>query len=330
MLNNSENSAFSSRKTLLERLAALRIQSSPKGSSSAVKAPESPHFIPRSNQNVSTKSKFYNYNNPNESAPSSVSSSQSEILSSPSIGRRRKFSGLSATTAPSNGSAKPQVQNTESPIGISSPKYFPKQRVFEIPEPIEFPQLTIPEEIQIERTHSAKEAVTSFIDSFTILNNFLIKATNSTTAKLHLQNMNTSFAALQMDLKKTLKTLSQLQEQLRINSETEGLKLLNDNMKSEIEIIRSNNETLISDNNNLKADIKNLKSKIDNPQITSSSKELEEQLKIALSQIAEIKIAYEKEKVRFFNKLFTFTLIVLIGKCRIFTKLHGRSYSIER
>lgn len=226
MLNQSDNSSSSSRKTLLERLAALRIQSSPKSSSSSTgKAPESPHYIPRSTQNGLTKNKFNNY--ASSSSKDSVSSSQSEILSSPSIGRRRKLSVLSGTTGPS------QAQNSESPIGVSSPKCFPKQRVLEITEPIAFPKLTAFEEIHVERNHSAKEAVTSFIDSFTILNNFLMKATNSTSAKLHLQNMNTSFAALQMDLKTTLKIISQLQTELR-------------EFKSDD--LRSENATLLSEN----------------------------------------------------------------------------------
>ena len=308
ILNNSDNnsSSSSSRKTLLERLASLRLQSSPnKSSSNSVKAPESPHFIPRSTQNVSTKSKFYNYPAASKDSVSSINSSHGEIPSSPSIGRRRKLSAAPGTlnTNPSNPiNPKAQPRSAESPIGISSPKYFPKQKVLEITEPIE---LNLSEEIHTERNHSAKEVVTGFIDSFTILNNFLIKSTNSATAKLHLQNLNTSFAALQMDLKAAVKTISQLQEELNLNpksgeneafkTEIDVLKSGNEALKSEIKLLKSENEDLKSETVTLKSENEKLKSG------TLNSHELEEQLKIALSQISEIKIAYDKEKVAIYD-----------------------------
>lgn len=294
IVNNSDNSSSSSsRKTLLDRLAALRIQSSSKNSSSPVKAPESPHFIPRSTQNVSTKSKFYNHpTSSKDSVTSTTSSSQNEILSSPSIGRRRKLSDVPG--GPSNANTKIQSQQIESPIGISSPKYFPKQKVLEISEPLEFP-LPI-EEIQFERNHSAKEVVTSFIDSFTILNNFLMKTSNSTTAKLHLQNLNTSFVALQMDLKNAIKAISQLQSE-NDKCQFEKLKLDNENLKLEKEASLSEIISLKLELNSLKSVLKERDAQVV-PSV-SSVKETEEQLKISLSQIAEIKAAYEKEKVKY-------------------------------
>ena len=66
---------------------------------------------------------------------SSINSSHGEIPSSPSIGRRRKLSAAPGTlnTNPSNPiNPKAQPRSAESPIGISSPKYFPKQKVLEI------------------------------------------------------------------------------------------------------------------------------------------------------------------------------------------------------
>lgn len=305
MLNHSDNSSSSSRKTLLERLAALRIQSpSPTGSSSAsassssvAKAPESPHYIPRSTQNPVSNAKFNGYTSSSKNKDSVAVSPQSEqLLSSPSIGRRRKFSGLSGTTGPLT-----QARHSESPIGVSSPKYFPKQKVLEITEPVQFPNFAASEseEIHRERNHSAKEVVTSFIDSFTILNNFLIKSSNSTTAKLHLQNLNNSFAALQLDLKNTLKTISHLRSS---SSQT-------DELKSENAILRSENDALRSENANLTSENKKLKSENDTLRSESNSKELEEQLKIALSQISEIKIAYEKEKVQLPIMFFTYNYL---------------------
>lgn len=310
MLNHSDNSSSSSRKTLLERLAALRIQSSsPTGSSSAssssvAKAPESPHYIPRSTQNPLTKAKFNGYTSSSKDKDSVPASSQSEqLLSSPSIGRRRKFSGLSGTTGPLT-----QARHSESPIGVSSPKYFPKQKVLEITEPIQFPNFAASEseEIHRERNHSAKEVVTSFIDSFTILNNFLIKYSNSTAAKLHLQNLNNSFAALQMDLKNTLKTISHLRSS---SSQTDELKSENANLTSENKQLRSENDALRPENTQLTSENDALRSENDTLRSESNSKELEEQLKIALSQISEIKIAYEKEKVgTIANNVFYFKL----------------------
>ena len=130
----------------------------------------------------------------------------------------------------------------------------------------------------------------------------MVKTTNSTTAKLHLQNINSSFAALQKDLKSTVKTICQLQEELRMSPETEETASL----KSDKERLETDNERLKSENENLKSSLRNIKSDIKdlNPQIPSKEKELEEQLKIALSQISEIKIAYEKEKVRFLLIVF--------------------------
>lgn len=336
ILNNSDNnsSSSSSRKTLLERLASLRLQSSPnRSSSTSVKAPESPHFIPRSAQYVSTKSKFYNYPAASKESVSSINSSHGEIPSSPSIGRRRKLSAAPGTLNANPSNPKSQSRPAESPIGISSPKYFPKQKVLEITEPIE---LNLSEEIHTERNHSAKEVVTGFIDSFTILNNFLIKSTNSATAKLHLQNLNTSFAALQMDLKAAVKTISHLQEELKLNTKSgeneafktdiDVLKSENETLKSEIKLLKSENKDLKSENHTLKSENEKYKSG------TLNAHELEEQLKIALSQISEIKIAYDKEKVTIYDYmilhcLHLFFYLFLLRKMSNFYKITWKKLS---
>lgn len=303
-----ETTQSSSRKSLIERLASLRIQSSSSSSSSSSstqtqtqsKAPESPSYIPRSAQStITTKSKFYSHQH----------KESNDLLSSPTIGRRRKLTGLTTNVTTKN-TANPSVSSASvsSSCPFDSPKYFPKQKVIEIEGISKFPEF---EEIpisEIERNHSVKEVVTSFIDSFTILNNFLTKSSNSTSAKLHLQNLNTSFAALQMDLKVAV---SQLNEHKDLKDENE--KLNNEIEKLNIEI------------NSLNQEILNLKSKndtkLDNTVVLEKqNQELEGQLKIALNQISEIKIAFDKEKVTFIHSL---TLIFL----HLFRKMSS-SYKI--
>ena len=326
MINNPIDG---SRKSLLERLASLRIQNanvSPQKAPNISKAPESPRYIPRSTQ-TNTKSK----------APSTVPLNQNDLLSSPTIGRRRKLTGIPNGT----------TSSTTTPIGMSSPKYFPKQKVLEIEQAIKF---SIPKDELIfeegeneknksvsegERRHSVKEVVTSFIDSFTILNNFLNKSTNSMAAKLQLQNMNNSFAALQMDLKVLLSKVSNLQKELKgksLDSGTKALELKDKEFElKNIEIRLENRELELQEKSSelkekdseLKQKDSELKEKeseirrkseelnrqsteIRNAKSLSQAEtikniELEEQLKIALSQIGEIKIAHDKEKVEIFS-----------------------------
>ena len=186
-----------------------------------------------------------------------------------------------------------------------------------------------------ERRHSVKEVVTSFIDSFTILNNFLNKSTNSMAAKLQLQNMNNSFAALQMDLKVLLSKVSNLQKELKgksLDSGTKALELKDKEFElKNIEIRLENRELELQEKSSelkekdseLKQKDSELKEKeseihrkseelnrqsteIRNAKSLSQAEtikniELEEQLKIALSQIGEIKIAHDKEKVEIFS-----------------------------
>ncbi len=274
MINNSQfdskNTANSSRKSLIERLASLRIQNSPpkpvEKSLATSKSPESPRYIPRSTQTIGTKSKFYNYaaNTSTNTSTNSKSFTNNNDLhppSSPSIGRRRKLTNVSNTSS--------TVES--SPIGMSSPKYFPKQKVFEIERPLELGEELIEEIVLEGRQHSAKEVVTSFIDSFSILNNFLNKSTNSTAAKLHLQNMNTSFAALQMDLKAAVSKISHLQVELNEKTLENGVK------NKELQDLKAKKDDQFKSNEH--------------------NREVEEQLKIALSQIGEIKLAYDKERV---------------------------------
>lgn len=281
-----ETDQSSSRKSLIERLATLRIQSSSSSfsasssSSSQSKAPESPSYIPRSAQStITTKSKFYSHQQ----------KESNDFLASPTIGRRRKLTGLTTVTN-TNITTNPNVVNpsVSSSCPFDSPKYFPKQKVIEIEGISKFPEFEEIKVSEIERNHSVKEVVTSFIDSFTILNNFLTKSSNSTSAKLHLQNLNTSFAALQMDLKVAI---SQLNEQKDMKDENEKLK--DEIEKLNIEINNLNQEILTK--NDTKLD--------NNSVLVKQNQELEEQLKIALNQISEIKISFDKEKV-------TFTFIV--------------------
>ena len=304
--SNNSLSSSSGRKSLIERLASLRIQSNSTSPSQTTtkttsKAPESPRYIPRSAQSTTTtKSKFYNY--PQTAQQGAL---PNEMPSSPTIGRRRKLTGNTGITSANT------TNSTNLTCPIDSPKYFPKQKFIEIEGKVsKFPEISeeISENVtEIERKHSVVEVVTSFIDSFTILNNFLTKSSNSTTAKLHLQNMNTSFAALQMDLKAAVSQLN-----------NEGHKCEIDSLKSEIDSLKSDNASLKSDNDELKTEIDSLKSdndelkaensslKSDNSQMINNNsdvlkrnQELEEQLKIALNQIAEIKIAFDKEKVTY-------------------------------
>lgn len=263
MINNTqiEGGENSGRKSLIERLASLRIQNSPPSQKSgdkikSVKAPESPQFIPRS---LSTKSKFHNYTTTQTQTQAQVQTNLNDLQSSPLIGRRRKFSNFSNNSK--------TIEPSSSPIGMSSPKYFPKQKVFEIDKPIEFKIAKEENILEEEQRQSVQEVVTSFIDSFTILNNFLTRATNSTAAKLQLQNMNTSFATLQMHLKAAITRNSHLQ--------------------LEIEELKTKKQQQEEDE----------VSKIHQPANEPVDSELEEQLKIALSQISEIKLAYDKERV---------------------------------
>lgn len=247
----------SSRKSLIERLASLRIQSSStspsqistKQASKEVTPTESPRYIPRSTQSThTTKSKFYNY-------PQQKNDSN-ELLSSPSIGRRRKLNGISTTNFTNS-------IPTTAACPFDSPKYFPKQKFDEkVPEiqKTEDSDITL----EIERNHSVKGAVTSFIDSFAILNNFLTKVSNSTSAKLHLQNMSSSFAALQMDLKAAVSQLN------------------------EISTVK----------NELTNEISNLKSEnTNNDELQRKNQELQEQLSDTLNQLTEVKNSFTKEKV---------------------------------
>lgn len=240
-LETTTNSS-SSRKSLIERLATLRIQSSSTSpSQTTLKGPESPQYIPRS---ITTKTKLQ------QQQQQQLESN--DLLSSPTIGRRRKLTGISSINTANS------VSSTISSVAcpFDSPKYFPKQK---------FPEF---EEIsEIERNHSVKEVVTSFIDSFKILNNFLSKSSNSTSAKFHLQNLNISFAALQMDLKASVSQLKEIE-----------------NLNEEI--------------SNLKSEKIYLNSKITKEEgLQKKNQELEEQLKIALNQVSEVKILFEKEKV---------------------------------
>ena len=311
--SNNSLSSSSSRKSLIERLASLRIQSNSTSPSQTTtkttsKAPESPRYIPRSAQSTTTtKSKFYNY--PQTAQQAALSN---EIPSSPTIGRRRKLAGNTGITSANT------TNSTNLTCPIDSPKYFPKQKFIEIEGKVsKFPEISeeISENVtEIERKHSVVEVVTSFIDSFTILNNFLTKSSNSTTAKLHLQNMNTSFAALQMDLKAAVSQLNNEGHKCEIDSlksENASLKSDNDELKTEIDSLKSDNDelkseidSLKSDNDELKAENASLKSENsqminNNSDVLKRNQELEEQLKIALNQIAEIKIAFDKEKVTY-------------------------------
>lgn len=294
-MHNTSIDHASGRKTLLERLASLRIQpnsnsTTTRAVNTATKAPESPRYIPRSTQ--STQAKFY-----------SNAGDSSDLLSSPSIGRRRKLqtnlSSSSSSTSASLSTAKTVPANSP----IDSPKYFPKQKVFDELEKVsslKFPPIAeLVNNLQRQdvselgdnvRRHSATEVVTSFIDSFSILNNSL----TSTASKLQLQNMNSSFAALQMDLKAAVSTIFDL--------------------RSQSNNIEKNEDIAIASGADLESKIKN--------------EELEEQLKIALSQISEIKLALEKEKV-LVNNIFLRFYMSSLGKCRVFTKLHGRSDTIK-
>lgn len=249
-LETATNSS-SSRKSLIERLASLRIQSSSTSPSQTIsKGPESPRYIPRSTQStITTKTKLQQQES-------------NDLLASPTIGRRRKLTGISSN-----------VSSTVSSVAcpFDSPKYFPKQK---------FPE--IKEISDIERNHSVKAVVTSFIDSFEILNNFLSKSSNSTSAKFHLQNLNISFAALQMDLKASV---SQLSEITNLNDEISNLKSEINNLNDEILNLKSEKIYL------------NAKEATKEEELQKKNQELEEQLKIALNQVSEIRIVFEKEKV---------------------------------
>lgn len=310
----------SGRKSLIERLASLRIQSSSTSPSqtstkpsSKVTTTESPRYIPRSAQStLTTKSKFYNY--PQHPHPHQQQKQQhqhqqdsNELLASPSIGRRRKLNGISTTN--STNSITAISSSTAAACPFDSPKYFPKQKFVEIHEKAsKFPEIIQKIEdsdtCEIERNHSVKRVVTSFIDSFAILNNFLSKISNSTSAKLHLQNMSASFAALQMDLKAAVSQLNEISA-----------------IKSEISILRSENSELKT------AKSKDL-SPVSDDELKKKNQELQEQLSDALNQLNEIKNSFTKEKVNM-TKIHIFFILILLGKCRVFAKLHGRNYSIK-
>lgn len=288
-LDSSNSSNSSSRKSLIERLASLRIQSASTSpaqtSSKPSKGSESPRYIPRSAQSTTTtKSKFYNY-------AQQQHQDSNELLASPTIGRRRKLNGI-----PSNTANTSNVDSSNTSCPFDSPKYFPKQKFVEIGDlkPLGFPS----ESAEIERNHSVKEVVTSFIGSFAILNNFLTKSSNSTSAKLHLQNMNTSFAAIQMDLKVAV---SQLNDHSNHKNELKNIETEIENHKNLVEKHKKMIESQKFEITTLQSEISNLKNAQntdrDENVFKQKNQELEEQLRIALNQVAEIKLAFEKEKV---------------------------------
>lgn len=302
-------SSSSSRKSLIERLASLRIQSSSTSpSQTSSKAPESPRYIPRSAQSTTTtKSKFYNH------AQQQHDSDSNDLLASPTIGRRRKLTSISSTISKNTIKSDHSISSA-SAYPFDSPKYFPKQKFIEIERNSvsKFPEL---EEIsEVERNHSVREVVTSFIDSFTILNNFLLKSSNSASAKLHLQNLNTSFAALQMDLKAAV---SQLNDVTNLNKVISNLNEEIKNLNDEISNLKTENSTKVNKINEEK-------------ELQRNNQELEEQLKIALNQISEIKLAFNKEKVNNSNNIIIINCFFFVGKCRVLTKLYGRNNSIKR
>ena len=291
------SSTSTNRKTLLERLAALRIHSDPqtlnKNSPNAKVSskPESPRYIPRNNQNQ-LKTKMHNksidtetiditkFHNSFKDNNFDNDDDNDNPPSSPTIGRRRRLAaGITSTNTNINykGSKTSINYQTSSPIGITSPKNFQKQKVLEMDMISNSVLQTMPQiqthDIQTknERNHTAKDIVSSFINSFTFLNAFLTKS-NAPAAKIQLQNMNDAFAALQMDLKAAVNSVSLLQaSNEQKNDETKAY-------QEEINKISAMNHTI------------------------------EEQLKISLSHVSEITISLKKEKVtsNILNKLVQF------------------------
>lgn len=291
LFNTTSKSPISStstnRKTLLERLAALRIHSDPQPlntNSSNTKVstkPESPRYIPRNNQNQ-LKTKIYNNSKPSNNTEiiditkfsnnnfDNNDDDNDNPPSSPTIGRRRRLAAGLTNTNNNNINYKGSNTSTNyqisSPIGISSPKNFQKQKVLEMDMNSTsvfqtMPQIQTPDiQAKNERNHTAKDIVSSFINSFTILNTFLTKS-NAPVAKIQLQNMNDAFAALQMDLKAAVNSVSLLQ------ASNEQKKIETKAYQEEINKISDMNHTI------------------------------EEQLKISLSHVSEITISLKKEKV---------------------------------
>lgn len=275
---NHDNAPSSHRKSLIERLASLRIIHDSRETTNALnKSPESPRYIPPSRNALnSSKSNLSNAKNPTlNQSPTQPATSL--------IGRRRKLaSNIAASSVPS-------------PIGTCSPKCFPKKLIYDehdmdriAREDAKSPILSaISQKSSTERKHRASGAVNGFIESFDFLANFLSRS-DSRDATLHLQNMNSSFVALQRDLKAAVSSI--------MHSSPHDTKDLEDQLLAS----QTNEEEL---KEKLKLSI-------------SNEQELKDQLDDKCSQLIDAKTALEKEKVHtrsFFvlNSKFFF----VIGQC---------------
>jgi hypothetical protein len=258
---NHDNASNSHRKSLIERLASLRIIHDSRETTNALnKSPESPRYIPPSRNALnSSKSNLSNAKNPTlNQSPTQPATSL--------IGRRRKLaSNLAASSVPS-------------PIGTCSPKCFPKKLIYDeldgdtdriAREDAKSPILSaISQKSSTERKHRASGAVNGFIESFDFLANFLSRS-DSRDATLHLQNMNSSFVALQRDLKAAVSSI--------MHSSSHDTKDLEDQLLAS----QTNEEEL---KEKLKLSI-------------SNEQELKDQLDEKCSQLIDAKTALEKEKV---------------------------------